>query len=113
MFNTYTLSENAKYSPGLILIRHIVEYYARRNYSSMDLGIGGDHYKTMFCKEQEELFDSFIPLTAKGLPVALALSFVNRAKYAVKRNPTLTRVANTVRSRLNGGTAKPASDEQD
>lgn len=113
MFNTYTLSENAKYSPGLILIRHIVEYYARRNYSAMDLGIGGDHYKTMFCKEQEELFDSFIPLSAKGLPVALALSFVNRAKYAVKRNPTLTRFANTIRSRLKGGAPKSTSDDQD
>ncbi len=65
MFNTYTLSDNAKYSPGLILIRHILEYYARRNYSSLDLGIGGDHYKTMFCKDMEELFDSFIPLTAR------------------------------------------------
>jgi CelD/BcsL family acetyltransferase involved in cellulose biosynthesis len=110
MFNTYTLSDNAKYSPGLILIRHIVEYYARRNYSTLDLGIGGDHYKTMFCKDMEELFDSFIPLTARGLPTVLGLSFFNRAKYAVKRSPMLTRLANTVRSKL-GGQSKQAAEE--
>jgi CelD/BcsL family acetyltransferase involved in cellulose biosynthesis len=111
MFNTYTLSDNAKYSPGLILIRHIVEYYARRNYSALDLGIGGDHYKTMFCKDQEELFDSFIPLTAKGLPAVLGLSFINRAKYAVKRSPALTRIANTIRSKIKGESKAPSEDQ--
>src|SRR5690606_36920454 len=110
-FNTYTLSENAKYSPGLILIRHIVEYYARRNYASLDLGIGGDHYKTMFCKDREELFDSFIPLTAKGLPAVLGLSFLNRSKYAVKRSPALTRIANTIRSKIKGESKPPAEDQ--
>ena len=29
MFNTYTMSGNAKYSPGLILMRDIIDYYVR------------------------------------------------------------------------------------
>ena len=91
MFNTYTLSENARYSPGLILIRHIIDHYASRGFTSLDLGVGGDHYKTIFCKDSEELFDSFIPLTARGWPMATALSLAARAKHAVKRSSMLLR----------------------
>jgi len=40
MFNTYTISGNSKYSPGLILLRNIIDHYADRNYTSFDLGIG-------------------------------------------------------------------------
>ena len=45
MFNTYTMSDNAKYSPGLILMRDIIDHYAGRDYRALDLGIGSDEYK--------------------------------------------------------------------
>src|SRR4051812_47569692 len=64
MFNTYTLSAAAKYSPGLILMRDIIDYYAGLNYRALDLGIGSDDYKRLFCKGDEPIFDSFVPLTA-------------------------------------------------
>ncbi len=32
MFNTYTMSENARHSPGLILMRNIVDHYAGLGY---------------------------------------------------------------------------------
>ena len=51
MFNTYTLSETSRYSPGLILMRNIVDHYAARGYRWIDLGIGSDDYKKLFCKE--------------------------------------------------------------
>ena len=63
MFNTYTMSENSRYSPGLILMRNIVDHYAGRGYRALDLGIGSDDYKRLFCKDDEPIFDSFIPLT--------------------------------------------------
>lgn len=110
MFNTYTLSDNARYSPGLILIRHIIDHYAARGFTSLDLGVGGDHYKTIFCKDSEELFDSFVPLTARGWPVATALSLMSRAKHAVKRSDALLRLANMVRAKLRGA-AKPQPSE--
>ena len=40
MFNTYTLSENSQYSPGLILMRDIIDHYAEHGYRALDLGIG-------------------------------------------------------------------------
>ena len=47
MFNTYTMSASSKYSPGLILMRDIIDHYAGRDYRALDLGIGSDDYKRM------------------------------------------------------------------
>ena len=72
MFNTYTLSGNSKYSPGLILMRDIIDHYAERGTTSLDLGIGSDDYKRLFCKDDEPIFDSFVPLNIRGRIAAAA-----------------------------------------
>jgi CelD/BcsL family acetyltransferase involved in cellulose biosynthesis len=100
MFNTYTMSENSRYSPGLILVRNIVDHYAERGYRALDLGVGSDSYKRLFCKSNESIFDSFIPLSLRGTVAAAAMSGVNRAKYLVKHTPALFRVAQKLRSAL-------------
>jgi CelD/BcsL family acetyltransferase involved in cellulose biosynthesis len=97
MFNTYTMSGNAKYSPGLILMRDIIDHYARQDYRALDLGIGSDGYKRMFCKDDEPIFDSFVPLSLRGRMAASAMSAVNRAKRQVKRNPALLEIAQNLR----------------
>ena len=98
MFNTYTMSENAKYSPGLILMRTIIDNYAARGVTSLDLGIGGDDYKRLFCKDDEAIFDSFLPLTARGRLGALGLSSLARAKRMVKQSPALMQMAQRLRA---------------
>ena len=98
MFNTYTLSANSKYSPGLILMREIVDDYAGRGYRALDLGIGSDEYKRLFCKDDEPIFDSFIPLSLRGRLAATAMSGVNRAKHLVKHNPALFELAQKLRA---------------
>ncbi len=97
MFNTYTMSEHSRFSPGLILVRGIVDYYAGRGYGALDLGIGSDDYKRMFCKSDEPLFDSFIPLSPRGRLAAGAMSALNRGKRLVKHNQTLFRLAQKLR----------------
>ena len=97
MFNTYTLSANSKYSPGLILMRDIVDHYAERGYRALDLGIGSDDYKRLFCKDDEPIFDSFIPLSLRGKLAAAAMSGVNRAKHLLKHNPALFELAQKLR----------------
>jgi CelD/BcsL family acetyltransferase involved in cellulose biosynthesis len=97
MFNTYTLSEQARYSPGLILMRYIIDRYAERGYQSLDLGIGTDDYKRMFCKGDEEIFDSFVPLTPRGRFAAMAMSSLNRGKRLVKQNQVLFDLARRLR----------------
>jgi CelD/BcsL family acetyltransferase involved in cellulose biosynthesis len=100
MFNTYTMSEQSRYSPGLILLRYIVDRYAEQGYRSLDLGIGSDGYKRMFCKNDEPIFDCFIPLSLRGKLATSALSRINRAKYIVKHSPALLSLAQRLRSRL-------------
>ena len=97
MFNTYTTSENARYSPGLILMRYIIDRYAERGYNSLDLGIGSDDYKRMFCKSDEAIFDSFVPLTSRGRLAAAAMSSLNHGKRLVKQNQMLLDLAHRLR----------------
>jgi CelD/BcsL family acetyltransferase involved in cellulose biosynthesis len=100
MFNTYTLSGNSKYSPGLILMRDIIDHYAERGTVSLDLGIGSDDYKRLFCKDDEPLFDSFVPLNIRGRIAAAGLSTLMRAKRLVKQTPALMQIAQRMRGVL-------------
>ena len=98
MFNTYTMSANSKYSPGLILMRDIIDHYAGQGYRALDLGIGSDDYKRLFCKDDEPIFDSFIPLSQRGKLAAGVMSGLNRTKRMVKHNPALLEMAQKLRS---------------
>jgi CelD/BcsL family acetyltransferase involved in cellulose biosynthesis len=100
MFNTYTMSENSRYSPGLILLRDIIDHYAELGYHGFDLGIGSDEYKRQFCKDDEPIFDGFIPLSLRGKVAAAAMSALNRAKHLVKHNQALFQVAQKLRGAL-------------
>jgi CelD/BcsL family acetyltransferase involved in cellulose biosynthesis len=100
MFNTYTLSGSSKYSPGLILMRDIIDHYAERGVTSLDLGIGSDDYKRLFCKDDEPIFDSFVALSMRGKIAAAALSSLMRAKRLVKHTPALMQIAQRVRGVL-------------
>jgi CelD/BcsL family acetyltransferase involved in cellulose biosynthesis len=100
MFNTYTMSDNSRHSPGLILMRNIIDHYAPRGYRELDLGIGSDSYKKLFCKSNEPVFDSFIPLSKRGKAAASAMSGINRAKHLVKHNQTLYRFSQMLRGAL-------------
>ena len=100
MFNTYTVSENARYSPGLILLRDMIDHYGERGYASYDFGVGSDEYKMTFCKEDEPIVDSFIPLTARGRLTALGMSSMTHAKRLVKQNPALMQMAQMLRNAI-------------
>ena len=97
MFNSYTLSDNARQSPGLILMLHVIKDCAERGAAIFDLGVGEAHYKTHFCNEPEPLFDSFVGLSARGRMLAPALMLGGRLKRAAKRSPVLMRFAARLR----------------
>jgi len=100
MFNTYTLSEASRSSPGLILMRSIIDHYAERGYRRLDLGIGSDEYKKMFCKDLDPIFDSFIALSPRGRIAAAAMASFGRAKRLVKQTPALMQFAQRLRGAL-------------
>jgi CelD/BcsL family acetyltransferase involved in cellulose biosynthesis len=78
-------------------MRDIIDHYAALNYRAFDLGIGSDDYKRLFCKSDEPIFDSFIPLSLRGKLAAGAMSGLNRAKRLVKHNPALFEMAQKLR----------------
>jgi CelD/BcsL family acetyltransferase involved in cellulose biosynthesis len=98
MFNTYTMSGSSHYSPGLILMRNIIDHYAGHGYRALDLGIGSDDYKRLFCKSDEPIFDCFVPLSLRGKLAASAMSGINRTKRLVKHNHALFHMAQKLRS---------------
>lgn len=101
MFNTYTMSEAARNSPGLVLIRNMIDHQAKRGCTSFDFGVGTDDYKLQFCKdERQPLFDSFVALTAKGQIAAKALALETAVKRAIKRSPRAMRLVQTLRHRF-------------
>ena len=97
MFNTYTVSALSRFSPGLILIRHIIDHYAERGYRTLDLGVGSDGYKKLFCKTNDPIFDCFIPLGPRGTAVTIAMSAAGRTKRLVKASPVLLQFAQRLR----------------
>jgi CelD/BcsL family acetyltransferase involved in cellulose biosynthesis len=97
MFNTYTVSANSRHSPGLILICHIIDHYVERGYRALDLGVGSDGYKRLFCKADEPIFDCFVPLSPRGAVGAAVMSGVNRTKYFVKHSPALLQAVQGLR----------------
>jgi CelD/BcsL family acetyltransferase involved in cellulose biosynthesis len=100
MFNTYTMSGNAKHSPGQILIRDIIDHFAAEGITSFDLGVGSDDYKRLFCKDDEAIFDSYLALSGRGVMAATAMSSLTRIKRLVKHNPALKQAAMTLRAAL-------------
>ena len=85
MFNTYTGSDHARQSPGLILLVQVVSQCADRGLKIFDLGVGEAGYKSFFCKEPEPLFDSFLPLTAGRMGRSPGRTFGLRIETADQR----------------------------
>jgi CelD/BcsL family acetyltransferase involved in cellulose biosynthesis len=97
MFNTYTLGENGRHSPGLVLLAHMVRDSAKRGSRSFDLGVGRAEYKSYFCREPQPLFDSFLPLSVCGRLAALVFGTTFAARRVIKQNPTLWSAVQTLR----------------
>jgi CelD/BcsL family acetyltransferase involved in cellulose biosynthesis len=76
----------ARSSPGELLLAHVIRRACARGYPIFDLGAGDAPYKRDYCPEREPLFDSLLPMTAKGRAGAWALSAALTLKRAAKRS---------------------------
>lgn len=86
-------SPAARNSPGEILLVDLIKLKCREGFTAFDLGVGEARYKTTICDGQDELVDSFLPVTAKGRAFA-ALSRAKRTlKRRIKQSPLLLKLA--------------------
>jgi CelD/BcsL family acetyltransferase involved in cellulose biosynthesis len=87
MFTSFDAAPDvARSSPGDLLILHLVRTMCARGLTAFDLGVGDAAYKSDYCKIREELFDSFLPMTATGRLASIALSTAYRLKAGAARH---------------------------
>src|SRR5262245_8073486 len=112
MFNSHSGSDHSRYSPGLILLQHLIAHCAERGFASFDIGPGEARYKSFFCKELELIYDSILPLSPRGHALAIPLRLYFRARSMAKRSAFLSRVLRSMRALKRGGdrSAAPAQD---
>lgn len=76
----------ARSSPGDLLLQAILEQKCRDGLTGFDLGIGEARYKDSWCDDSRPLFDSIMPVTAKGHLFALIESNRLHAKRWIKQS---------------------------
>jgi CelD/BcsL family acetyltransferase involved in cellulose biosynthesis len=85
MFNSFCMDpEISKWSPGDLLLLHVIEHQCRRGLATFDLGVGAAPYKLMICDSQEELVDLLVPATPAGSVYTTAVRAARRAKQMAK-----------------------------
>ena len=90
-------SEAAKYSPGEILVAHIIRGQCERGRTAFDLGVGEARYKRIFCDEVEHLADMVVPVTTAGRVYGRLVSAGIEAKRRIKASPRAMRLLAQVR----------------
>jgi CelD/BcsL family acetyltransferase involved in cellulose biosynthesis len=100
MFNSYTLTGHARWSPGLILISHMIRHCADRGIASYDLGAGFAPYKRFFCKAIDPLFDSVLAYSERGHVAAAAWRTALACKRRIKSTGPLWAVVRAARRLL-------------
>lgn len=95
-------SETVKTSPGELLLAELIRLKAREGVAVFDLGVGEARYKTTFCDDQDDLVDSFLPLTFKGRVFARIARTKRDLKRRIKRSPAALKLAYRVSGWLRG-----------
>lgn len=106
MFSSIVHDRFKTESPGEQLLVRVVRDCCARGLHTFDLGVGEASYKSLFC-DADPMFDTYLPLSAKGRAFALARRLAANAKRAVKQNPYLWKLivaARRVKARLNSET---------
>jgi CelD/BcsL family acetyltransferase involved in cellulose biosynthesis len=100
MFNSYTLGQHARMSPGLTLLLKLVDDCTRRGFDTLSLGVGGAEYKLSLCDTVEQPFDSVLGLTPRGHVFAVTTRAMRTVKSAIKNNPRLWGLVSKGRAKL-------------
>jgi CelD/BcsL family acetyltransferase involved in cellulose biosynthesis len=101
MINSYTPGEASRWSPGLVLMTHLITRCGDTGVTSLDLGAGHATYKTFFCKETEHTFDTIIGFTPAGRATAHLIAGSRHLKGWLKSTPALWAVTKIVRKLFN------------
>ena len=85
-----------RYSPGRLLLEHLLEWSIQNKLKVFDFTIGGEHYKKDWCDTETPLFEILKPFTLKGKMYVMA----QHTKQTVKDIPWLGKQAKQFNSWL-------------
>lgn len=94
--------EIARFSPGDLLLHHLVRDQTARGRRAFDLGVGEARYKASICDETIPLVAVMLPVTLRGHVYGLVATRLTRLKRRIKRDPRLFALAGRLR-RLKAG----------
>ena len=94
--------EIARFSPGDLLLHHLVRDQTARGRRAFDLGVGEARYKASICDETIPLVAVMLPVTLRGHAYGLVATRLTRLKRRIKRDPRLFALASRLR-RLKAG----------
>jgi CelD/BcsL family acetyltransferase involved in cellulose biosynthesis len=98
MFNSFDNGEDVnRYSPGELLLAHIIRVQCELGREIFDLGVGEARYKSALCDEVEELVDTFLPVTARGKAYTAVIRQLVACKRFVKQTAWAWRAVNLLR----------------
>ncbi len=90
--------EIARYSPGDLLLQHLVRDQTDRGRQGFDLGVGEARYKASICDETINLVETVIPVTLRGRTYGAVRGSLTRTKRRIKRDPRLYAVLKRLRA---------------
>ncbi|MEQ1578737.1 MAG: GNAT family N-acetyltransferase, partial [Hyphomicrobium sp.] len=99
IFPTFKADRWRNYSPGLQLITRTMRWAAGRDYSFFDFTIGGESFKRDLGACERPLFEKYVALSPRGIPVIMA----SRVKRAVRQSPSMAQWAITALGLQNSG----------
>ena len=104
MFPSYERGELTRFSPGNILLQHLLEWCFDNDVDICDFTVGDEPYKFQWRDTELQLFDFLRSDTIGGYRYVLPLRAGRRLKRQIKQSPTLLKALYTLRS----GTARLA-----
>ncbi|WP_147044956.1 GNAT family N-acetyltransferase [Methylobacterium gnaphalii] len=90
--------EIGRFSPGDLLLHHLINQQTSAGRRAFDLGVGEARYKSSICDETIELVEVLIPVTLRGHLFAQATDAALRLKRRIKRSPRLWQAVSRLRA---------------
>ena len=81
--------EVSRFSPGDLLLFHLIGQQTTAGRKAFDLGVGEARYKANICDETVELVETIIPVTVKGHLYRYGATALTRSKRRIKQSPWL------------------------
>lgn len=98
--NSMALDDVRRYSPGDLLLCHVIEDCKSNGYKTFDMGLGAFSYKTTFCPDIELVYDGIIAASFGGKVYGKFWLLARTLKKQLKKSPRLLNLSLALKARL-------------